>query len=96
MVLCKFLSVSTSYIFGKHDFCFNVLGFHREREREKRMNELDFVCVFTLFRLPFPVSQKKKNEKKKEKKKRGYRYMKEDYKVHVFFLWNYKVHVGHS
>ena len=66
MVLCKFLSVSTSYIFGKHDFCFNVLGFHREREREKRMNELDFVCVFTLFRLPFHVSQKKKKKKKKK------------------------------
>ena len=56
-----------------------------EREREKRMNELAFVCVFTLFRLPFHVYQKKKLKKKKEKKKRGYRYMKEDYKVHVFF-----------
>ena len=41
-----------------------------EREREKRMNELDFVCVFTLFRLPFPVSQKKKMKKKKRKKEK--------------------------
>ena len=47
-----------------------------EREREKRMNELDFVCVFTLFRLPLHVSQK-------IKKKGGYHYMKEDYEVHV-------------
>ena len=64
--LCKLLSVSSSYFFGKHDFCFNVLGFHkereREREREKRMYELDFVCVFTLFRLPLHVSQKNKKE----------------------------------
>lgn len=48
MFLSKLLPVSSSFFFGRYDFCFNVLAFHfphteKEREREKRMYELDSV-----------------------------------------------------
>jgi hypothetical protein len=53
VVLSKLLPVSSSFFFGRYDFCFNVLAFHfphteKERERKGCMNWILFLLLLYL------------------------------------------------